>query len=135
MWQGWNFPGDPVVKNLPSNAEGVGSIPGREIKISHASWQLSLCAATTEPMHSGAHKLQLEKWSAATKTRCSQINKLKKKKDLAGLISGEDSLSGLYIDGHLLIVLIWQKEQISSGTSSYKVTNPIFSGPHPYDLI
>ena len=33
-----DFPGGPVVKTLPSNAEGVGSIPGQGIKIPHASW-------------------------------------------------------------------------------------------------
>ena len=33
-----DFPGGPVVKTLPSNAEGVGSIPGRGSKIPHASW-------------------------------------------------------------------------------------------------
>ena len=32
-----DFPGDPVVKTLPSNAEGTGSIPGWEAKILHAS--------------------------------------------------------------------------------------------------
>ena len=32
------FPGSPVVKIAPSNAGGVGSIPGLEAKISHASW-------------------------------------------------------------------------------------------------
>ena len=32
-----NFPGDLVVKTLPSNAGGVGSIPGRGAKIPHAS--------------------------------------------------------------------------------------------------
>ena len=34
----WDFPGGPVVKTLPSNAEGMGSIPSREAKIPHASW-------------------------------------------------------------------------------------------------
>ena len=67
MWQGWDFPGGAVVKNLPSNAEDVGLIPGRGIKILHVSWQLSLCAATTEPMHSGALKLQLEKLQCCNK--------------------------------------------------------------------
>ena len=38
MWQGWDFPGGPVVKNLPSNAEDMGLIPGRGIKIPHVSW-------------------------------------------------------------------------------------------------
>ena len=31
------FPGDPVVKTLPSSAEGAGSIPGWGDKTSHAS--------------------------------------------------------------------------------------------------
>ena len=31
-----NFPGGPMVKNLPSNAEDPGSIPGWGIKIPHA---------------------------------------------------------------------------------------------------
>ena len=41
-------PGGPVVKNPPSNAGDVGSIPGRGSKIPHATGQLSLRAATTE---------------------------------------------------------------------------------------
>ena len=40
-----DFPGGPVVKNLPSNAGDTGWIPGRGTKIPHASGQLSLCAA------------------------------------------------------------------------------------------
>ena len=32
-----DFPGGPVVKTLPSNAGGVGSVPGGRAKISHAS--------------------------------------------------------------------------------------------------
>ena len=32
-----DFPGGPVVKTLPPNAEGVGSIPGWGAKIPHAS--------------------------------------------------------------------------------------------------
>ena len=46
-----DFPGGLVVKNLPCNAGDMGSIPGRGTKISQAAGQLSLCAATTEPMH------------------------------------------------------------------------------------
>ena len=37
-----------MVKNLPYNAGGVGSIPGQGTKIPHAAGQLSLQAATTE---------------------------------------------------------------------------------------
>ena len=32
-----DFPGSPVVKTSPSNAEGAGSIPGGRTKIPHAS--------------------------------------------------------------------------------------------------
>ena len=37
MWLRWEFPGGPVVKTLPSNAGGEGSIPGRGAKIPRAS--------------------------------------------------------------------------------------------------
>ena len=43
-----DFPGGPVVKNLPTNAGEVGSIPGQGTKIPHAMEQLSLSVATTE---------------------------------------------------------------------------------------
>ena len=33
-----NFPGGLVVKTLPSNAGGIGSIPGCGAKIRYASW-------------------------------------------------------------------------------------------------
>ena len=33
-----DFPGSPVVKILPSDAGGEGSLPDREAKIPHASW-------------------------------------------------------------------------------------------------
>ena len=33
-----DFPGGSVVKTSPSNAVGVGSIPGQGAKIPHASW-------------------------------------------------------------------------------------------------
>ena len=39
-----DFPGGPVVKNPPSNAGDVGSIPGRGTKIPHAVGQLNPCA-------------------------------------------------------------------------------------------
>ena len=34
-----------MVKNLPSNAEDMGSIPGQRTKISHATGQLNLHVA------------------------------------------------------------------------------------------
>ena len=47
----WDFPGGPVVKNPPCDAENTGSIPGQETNIPHASEQLSLSAITIESMH------------------------------------------------------------------------------------
>ena len=73
-----------MVKNLPSNAGDMGSIPGRGTKIPHAMGQLSLHATTTElvrlnetarvpqttePMHSGACVPQLERENPHTTTR------------------------------------------------------------------
>ena len=37
----WDFPGGPVVKNPPSSAGAVGSIPGQGTKIPHVVKQLS----------------------------------------------------------------------------------------------
>ena len=94
-----------LVKNLPSNAEDLGSISGRGTKIPHATGQLSLRATNTEPACSRAHTVQLERNlhntmknpmccseryamlqqkfihaakkipCATTKTGCSQVNK------------------------------------------------------------
>ena len=36
-----DFPGGPMVKNLPSNAKDMGSIPGQGTKILHTAWQIS----------------------------------------------------------------------------------------------
>ena len=47
----WDFPGDPVVKNLPCNARDAGSIPNWETKISHAVGQRSPCVTNSESMH------------------------------------------------------------------------------------
>ena len=49
-----DFPCGPVVKNLPTNAGDMGSIPGWGTKISHAMGQLSPCASTSEPTFLGA---------------------------------------------------------------------------------
>ena len=38
-----------VVKNLPANVGGMGSIPGLGTKIPHAAEQLNPWATTTEP--------------------------------------------------------------------------------------
>ena len=34
----WNFSGGPLVKNLLSNTEGTGLIPGKGTKIPYAAW-------------------------------------------------------------------------------------------------
>ena len=44
-----DFPGGPVVKNLPSNAGDVGLISGQGTKIPHALEQLSQRTTTKEP--------------------------------------------------------------------------------------
>ena len=65
---GGDFPGGPVVKNMPSNAGDTGSIPGQGTKIPHAVGQLSLSTTMRE-----ACMVQVEKSpSAVMKTQCSQ---------------------------------------------------------------
>ena len=41
-----DFPGGPMVKNLPCNAGDAGFIPGRGTEIPHAVRQLSPCSTT-----------------------------------------------------------------------------------------
>ena len=55
-----DFPGGPVVKNLPAGV--MGSVPDPE-RLPHAVEQLSLCAATTELM---SHNY----WSPHTYSPC-----------------------------------------------------------------
>ena len=43
-----DFPGEPVVENLPSNAGDKGLISGQGTKIPHAMGQLNLSAASRE---------------------------------------------------------------------------------------
>ena len=63
-WQellGRDFPGGPVVKDLPCDAGNTGSIPDRKAKIPHAMEQLSLRTAPTDPSRheERAHRRQL----------------------------------------------------------------------------
>ena len=46
----WDFPGGPMVKNLPCNTEDTGSLPGQGTKIPHAAGQLSPHASTRESL-------------------------------------------------------------------------------------
>ena len=54
----WDFPGCPVVKNLPSNVGDASSIPGQGSKIPHATGQLSPSAL--EPMHHNERSCMLQ---------------------------------------------------------------------------
>ena len=54
-----DFPGGPVVKNLPSNAGDMGSIPGWKIMSPRDAGQLRWCATNTDPVLSGARLPQL----------------------------------------------------------------------------
>ena len=63
-----DFPGGPVVKNLPSNAEDACSVPGQGIKIPHTMGQIHPHAATKESP------------STTVKTQSSSPTKKKKKK-------------------------------------------------------
>ena len=58
-----DFPGSPVVKTLPSNAGGEGSIPGQGAKIPHASWpknqnikQKQFCNKFNKDFKNGLHQ-------------------------------------------------------------------------------
>ena len=55
------FPGGPLVRNLPNNAEDTGSTPGLETRISHATGQLSSVRRLWKPACPGAYALQQEK--------------------------------------------------------------------------
>ena len=46
-----DFPGGPVVKNLPSNADNTDLIPGPGTKIPYATGQPSPHTTTTGPTH------------------------------------------------------------------------------------
>ena len=97
-WYSQDFPGGPVVKNLPADAQDVGLIPGQGTKFPYASGQLRSCAATSEPVSSRAHTPHLERslwprWKiphASTKTQHSQINTYFKKCLFKGFSGGPD---------------------------------------------
>jgi len=90
-----DFPGGPVVKNLPCDAGRAGSIPGQKTEIPQDVEQLSPHAITTELESSGAPGPPVDSPSVATKgptrstkitcaetqTQRSRINIKKKKKN------------------------------------------------------
>ena len=79
-----DFPGAPVVKNLPPNAGDMGLIPGQETNIPHAMGQVSPHATTAGSMYSGAHAPQQR--PNATKRK----KKKKKKKCLPFEVSWKE---------------------------------------------
>ena len=57
-----DFPGGLVVRNPPSSAGNVGSIPGRGTRIPHAEEQLSPQTAITEPTHCNERQHMTQLW-------------------------------------------------------------------------
>ena len=47
----WDFPGDPVVKNLPCSVGDIGLIPSWGTEIPHVTRQLILWAIATEHVY------------------------------------------------------------------------------------
>ena len=72
-----DFPGGPVVKNLPSNAGDTSSIPGRGSKIPHAAEQLSPRATTIEPVHQRSQVQQLKPNAKKKKKKNTKPNAAK----------------------------------------------------------
>ena len=56
-----DFPGGPLVSNLPANAGDTGSITDLGTKTQHALRQGGQCTTSTEPVYSRACELQLLK--------------------------------------------------------------------------
>ena len=66
--EGRDFPGSPVVRTSPSNAGGVGSIPGRGAGIPHTSRpknqdikQKQYCGKFNKDFRNGPHQKNLKK--------------------------------------------------------------------------
>ena len=60
-----DFPGGPVVKNLPCSSRDVSSIPGQGTKIAHATGQV-IPHATTKTQHSQINKYFLKTYYKTT---------------------------------------------------------------------
>ena len=79
-----DFPGGPVVRNLPRNEGDTGVIPGWGTKIPHATEQPLSLHALGSPVTTRESAPQQKILHDATKTRPSQIN-IKKKRNTRGL--------------------------------------------------
>ena len=89
-----DFPGGPVVKNLPSSAGDVGSIPGRVTKIPRGTEKLSPHTARGSGHCNERSHMTVKTRCAAAKTWYGQINqliKIKKKKRTPSPIPSERS--------------------------------------------
>ena len=70
----WDFPGGPVVMNLPFSAEDVGPFPGQGNEVSHAVQQQSPRATTRDSLHWNERSCMMQ-WKipcAATKTHAAK---------------------------------------------------------------
>ena len=88
-----DFLGGPVVKTLPSNVGGTGSIPGRGTEIPHASWpknqnikQKQYCNKFNKDFKNGIHQKKIFKeiknklkWQKYIKKKKKQLKKEKEK--------------------------------------------------------
>ena len=93
-----DFPGGPVVKNLPSNARDTGAIPGQGTKIPHTLGQLNPCMAMTKTCTLSVYALQYEKpqqREACTQKRRPSV--AKKKKLLQNLESSQSERGKRYV--------------------------------------
>ena len=69
-----DFPGGPVVKNLPCNARNTNSIPGQGTKISHPGEQLSPCLTTKESDHCNERSRMTQQRSHVPQIRSEAAN-------------------------------------------------------------
>ena len=65
-----DFPGSPVVKNLPCNAGDGGSSPGWGTGISYASRATKPCIASTEPCITSRESVHQKERSHVAQLRC-----------------------------------------------------------------
>ena len=72
-----DFPGGPVVKNLPCNAGDLGSIPGWSTKIPCATEQLSLCGTKREVQMMQQRTCVLPQGPRTVKTNILKKNMIK----------------------------------------------------------
>ena len=79
-WEWRDFPGSPVVRILPSNAEGESSIPGQGAKILYASQpknqnikQKQYCNKFNKDFKNGLHQKNLKKKKDPSRTLTDMV--------------------------------------------------------------